>query len=236
MRFTMALALLALCFPFFANAEIITLGFLQSDTEGETITDTQTGREYLRFDQYFATYESLMVELSDTGSLFGWSVATSAETADFINSLFQGKPNCTKAFGTYDNNCYRDGSTSLGIEGWTQGVLGDNWNDSRDRFAYLSTSPNGEKLIGSAIIFASGVIRDYDSWGKISNFNTYSLLSASSTMNMLLYKDPVQPIEKLNQSTFLVNAPKTIAFFIFGLYWLQRLPRQNRNSGGIGRF
>jgi hypothetical protein len=73
-----------------AGAAIVTYGNLTSDDSTFIITDTSTGREYLRFDRFNLSYADTLLAVRAGGVYEGWSIADATIADMFVEGLFTG--------------------------------------------------------------------------------------------------------------------------------------------------
>jgi len=199
------LVLSASCLVNVANAGIITIGDLSSDSDGHTIVDNVSGREYLRFDEFHLSYADTLASVLSGGIYEDYKIADSTIMDDFTNKLF----------GVNNNSCSTNGSvqTFCGtLIGWQDGVFGSSYNANHDLFGYLNTS-------GSSNVVSYMQI-DYNAQGSnvidIPNWTTVALdqhnLASGHPINLVLYKD--------SSNSTSVPEPSTLAIFALGIMGL----------------
>lgn len=192
--------------PVFAG--VITYGTLTTDTAGNTITDTSTGRMYSRFDAFNLSYADTFAMIADPLSdFFGWSVADSGINDDFINALFgtAGTNPCTVGTDAYNEVC-----GTLG--GWSDGALGNAFDIYSDYYAFLNTT--GATTIGLTLISSfDDTIYEFNDWSTISNLDYFGSIDGLPfiPINLLLYKDG---------TVSSVPTPSPLAIIGFGLLGL----------------
>ena len=65
------------------SAALITHGSLTTDDTTNFITDTDTGREYLRIDTFDLSYDDIITQTSSGGLYSDWSIASNAVAGHF---------------------------------------------------------------------------------------------------------------------------------------------------------
>jgi len=185
-----------------ANASIITHGNLTTDTDSNVIIDTQTGRQYLRFDEFDLTYAETLGATSTGGIYEEWNIATVSISDDFIQALFPTNLN---------NPCITDDVTPIGTEcgiisNWVDDSLGFSFNENWDYFAYLNNSL-GLNNIGLVQLVDNGVVRDHEQWGSSTTLDEVN--SLGDPVHLLLYKDGTE-----------VPEPSTLAICALGVVGL----------------
>lgn len=151
-----------------ASAEMIAHGNLISDTTGTTITDTQTGVEYLRFDVLAGlTYAQTVNQVGFGGMYFGWHIASQKEAFAFMNSALAGSDN---AF--IDN--FGQTNESLPLPVYQDGDFGANHTSNKDSFWFLAEEG---REVGWAVFtpFSGNNISINDAWNDIAASDLYAV-------------------------------------------------------------
>lgn len=193
--------LLALFTCFGSYAGVVTIGNLTTDSNGDTITDTVSGRLYTRFDAFSLSYNNTLSAIS-SGAYQGWSVASAEVADDFVSA----------ALGGTSSHC--DGAVSYGTfcgvaSGWRDGALGASYSGYHDYFAYMTAA--GTRPISLVEFRYNGQIRDYENWSSPHRLDRYA------NINLLLYKEAAA-----------VPEPTTLALFTLGILGLAFARRKKR--------
>lgn len=171
------LALIGLSLSLSSNAAVITHGDLLTDDTTDVITDTDTGRQYKRFDTFDLTYAQTVTSVGAGGAYEGWSIATADVADGFIAAALKpGASGCAGAAVTYCGS----------ISTWADGNFGASRTSSSDDYAYQNGSL-GFDIIGLVTIRSfDGYTTKQHEWSTISTLDSYSGLYP---INLLLYKD-----------------------------------------------
>jgi len=207
-----------------ANSAVITHGYLITDDTTNYITDTNTGRQYTRFDAFDMTLAETRDSLLVGGSFEGWSIATSVIADEFVaSSLGVDSTLCDDDYDTGDpNGVYEpdftprsdSGQNSCGkVSGWADGDFGDNVDEWTDYFYFLNDGSYGDTTIGEV---EYGYVHDNLIYQSESRFTEdqfdFARFSEDqfelSGLNMLLYKD---------SDVSHVPEPATLSLLGFGL-------------------
>ena len=178
LKFVLSAILLALTTN--VNATTYTYGNLTSDDTTNFITDTVSGREYLRFDTFNLSYADTVAAVGTGGLYEGYSIATSDIADDFYSAILgvDSTP-CTGATN-YNTLCG-------GVTGWVDDAFGASYGGAADLFFYLSTNQTPgrpELAVGHGLITTS-FIADRDDW------STITASDSQNNINFLLYNDDV---------------------------------------------
>ncbi|MAT93218.1 MAG: hypothetical protein CME59_11520 [Halioglobus sp.] len=176
-------ALLCLLAAAGAHAEIFVHGNLSSDSGGSVITDSVSGREYLRFDQVHLTYSDTLAAVAPGGIYEDWSIADRTVAEAFIDSFLGGVTSCNGP--GFEGEC----GTAIG---WSDGNFGDNsqsgqppgYND--DTFAFISDT--GIYPLGSVGIRDDGVVFQQEAWGDAAQLDFWGFV-VPPHIDLLLYRD-----------------------------------------------
>jgi len=187
------------------NAAIITHGHLTTDDTTDYITDTSTGRMYMRFDTFNLSVADTSMATIAGGVYEGWSIADSVVADEFYGSILGASSTpCTGA----DNN-----NTLCGVAAvWNEGDFGGSYNDSADLFWFYSTyaTPNmPTQAIGVGAVAADGRVYDFDDHWTTGVTDEWNVLNPTYPINALLYRD-----------TSVVPAPAAVWLFGSGLIGL----------------
>lgn len=158
-----------------ANATLVTVGNLSSNTDTHITTDTKTGRSYTRFDAFNLTYAQTVQAIAPGGAWAGWSIVSAKVSDEFIAAaLGVGSTPCSGNvdFGT---NC---GSPAV----WHDGMLGSSASAYADYYVYQETATLSGEVYLSGAAFAK-----YSNWAPLTMVDNYK--TADWTVNYLLYKD-----------------------------------------------
>ena len=167
-----------------ANAAVITHGYLTTDNTTNYITDTTTGRQYMRFDESSLTYAETIAAVGVGGIYEGWTIADSTIADDFYSAIL----------GVSDTPCTGANSETICgyISGWTQSDFGASGvNSGTESFFYLSSNDTPDKteaLIGLGNWRTSdGRLQDTDDWHDIAQADFTG--SIGDGVSYLLYND-----------------------------------------------
>ena len=171
-----------------ASAVTVSFGNLTSNDSTNFITDTVTGREYLRFDAFNLSYADTVAAVGAGGIYEGYSIATSGIADDFYAAILGVDTTACTGATNYNTVCG-------GITGWSDGNLGSSYASSVDYFWYLSTYDTPGRLeeyaLGAGAIH-NGFISDLDDWGDEAFADSYGITGYTQyPINALLYKDDV---------------------------------------------
>jgi hypothetical protein len=197
------------------NANLVTVGNIQTIDTTNFMTDTTTGRLYNRLDATLdRTFSQLTSDTMAGGSWDGWSLATSIESDDLIRALLGGTSECQGAV---------DGGTLCGtIQLWVDGLLGLSGNDRSDTWMFQSTydTPGrGESDIGDVSLLGIdclrcggigtyvGEIYEYDDWEDLE-YADEQTDGAGDRYGYLLYKDA---------TVIHASAPTSLSILALGL-------------------
>ncbi len=186
---------------------IYSFGDLSTDVDGSVITNTVTGRQYLRFDSFNLTYAETLQAVDSGGIYSSWSIADSGINDDFINAAFgqQGENPCSTGADYALENCGT-------LSGWQDGAFGASYVGNLDYYAYLSTvgrtGPGGTNPIGITEFAASGRVSEYEAWSSIANLDSNF---SPRPINLLLYREA---------SDIEVPEPATLFLLTFALFGL----------------
>jgi hypothetical protein len=211
-----------------ANAELVTHGYLTSDSQYDVIADTNRGREYLRFDTFDMTYADTLASVQAGGIYEGWSVADSIISDDFINAMFaqSGENACSTAVDTGYEECGT-------LTGWVDGDFGESYSQQGEHYAYLNIETNTLGLFHTSM---SGVVSDYYSWSTPGHLDKFSLANNGYPINLLMYRENNLHIGGFNEEAAASNTvgsasvplPATAA--LLGLGLLGFGARRNKNG------
>ena len=123
-----------------ASADLFTVGHLTTDTDiGNTISDSLNNREWLRWNILaHLTYDGTVEATTDVSSpAFGYSIATAADAALFLQAAGSTNPDCTNP-GVFD-------SVDCVDLRYPFSIFGDNYNSSGDYVFFLNDAfiPDG---------------------------------------------------------------------------------------------
>jgi hypothetical protein len=174
------------------------------------------GRTYLGFDtiasrDYTWTFNATQVD----GEYEDYRIANTADADYFIGSLF----------GTEDDNCSTvDGSPQIGhfcgtlIQGWTDGLFGENFISWIDRVLFIADETTDAE-VGMVQMDTSGNVHQNERYGFYASGEVYEHteygLYSTTPMTWILVKDTVAS----------VPGPSSIALMglgIFGLLFARR--------------
>lgn len=211
---SIALAVSTLILSTMSNAAVITHGNLTTDDSTNYITDTSTGRQYLRFDTFDLTYAETVMATSSGGSFDGWTIATSDIADDFYSAVL----------GVVTTPCSGEHLTGIvcgTLDTWNNSDFGASYTTNEDHFWYISTNTtadSAEEDIGLGSIFASGAVWDNDDWNSISIGDSFSTTSGTP-INALVYRD-----------ASVVPIPSAVWLFGSGLIGLIGLARRKSRN------
>ena len=181
---SISLTVLSFAISTAANAAVITHGNLTTDSATNYITDTTTGRQYMRFDESSLTYAETITAVSAGGIFEEWTIADSTVADDFYSAMLGvSSTPCTGA--NFEVLCGY-------VSGWTQSDFGASGvNSIEESFFYLSsndTPDKAEALIGIGIWRTSdGRLHDVDDWNGIAQADYTG--SIGDGVSYLLYTD-----------------------------------------------
>lgn len=167
-----------------ANAALITFNHLETDTNGDIITDTLSNREYLRLDVLAdLTYQQTLSITSVGGTYEGWSIANNNIANDFVNA-FIGLPNACDGVHT-GNQAIICGNTGSMLDG----DLGNTLDDTRDPLFFL----NAEGTLDVGLVLFShdtGRVFLQDDWSSFNNTDRFSAQGTESQtpVSWLVYR------------------------------------------------
>jgi len=215
---TGSIAMIALLASPYSYATVITHGYLTTDDTTNYIMDTNTGRQYSRFDAFNLSYADTEAAIAaGSGHSFeGWSIATASVADDFYAASLgvsttpcsgnvPGAPWC----GNFD------------IAEWAEGDFGVSVDLGVDAFAYLTGVGSNPISLGAFTIDVGDPleedhveVRDWESWDSIATLDALGGPSIPHRpLNLLLYKEASIP------------EPSTVALFgaaLFGLGLVRR--------------
>jgi hypothetical protein len=196
-----------------AGAAIVTYGNLTSDDSTFIITDTSTGREYLRFDRFNLSYADTLLAVRAGGFYEGWSIADATIADMFVEGLFTGSTPCS-GIGTARG-------TECGIlSDWIDGDFGDSYHADTDYFAFLNNNerPIGLVAFGDDNSAADGRVTQHEGWSYIYRLNNFGVDDGGANpINLLLTREGSGPEPS---SYYPYTTPSTVpvpaAIWLFG--------------------
>ncbi len=167
------------------NAATVTYGYLTSDDTTNYILDTNTGRQYLRFNENRLTYADTLIAVGAGGTYEGWSMATSTIADDFYSAILgTATTPCTGATSQYTTCGY--------VTGWVDNVFGTSSRTWRDQFFYLSTFATPgvfARDVGLFNIEDTGQLRDTDDAMSFFDADVNVTTTADFVVGYMLYRD-----------------------------------------------
>lgn len=215
MRIPSQLTLIAiLSFPSISFGSIITHGTLVTDDQTNFITDTATGRIYLRWDAFDLSYAQTLDAVEPGGSFAGFSIADTSVALDFVAASLS--PNVSSCAAS------RIGGDICGhISNWSDNDFGASFNHTGDYFAATAPPINGNTSFSfmqyqtdGLVVFTGGhTIYDLDVWNNTS-------AGIFSPINLLLYRDDASGSGGSSTGASPIPEPSVIALFSLGLFSL----------------
>jgi len=177
----LASAVIALIVSSTANAAIITHGNLVTDDATNYITDTITGRQYLRFDTFNLSVTDTIAATTAGGVYEDWAIATADIADDFIEATLNlSTTPCTGVTAW----------TSCGtLSGWTYGDFGESYSPGLDHFWYSIPDNTGAYRVGLGRIDGNGNFVDFYNWGSASDVDYHGISDPNLPINALLYRE-----------------------------------------------
>jgi hypothetical protein len=164
------------------------------------------GRTYVGLDTIASwDYATTLAATQVSGQYEGFRIANTADADYFIGSLFGANAdNCSTVDGTASNN------DRCGIvNGWADGVFGNNTNDSLDYFWFIADE-RSDFEVGFTQMEVNGAVTQYEFWSSIDDSDKYSDGGEYSIypITWLLVKD----------TSAQVDEPSILALMALGIF------------------
>ena len=184
-------------------APITTIGNLSYD--GTIISGD--GRTYIGLDTLAPlTYQQTLDKITSDALYDGYRLANTEDADYFISSLFgDTSDNCSTTDGVAHNQ------TLCGtLPGWSDGIFGDNYTSSYDRFFFIADESAHTDYAGEAGIHSAGGTVQNEAVSYFSGTDRYSTDGSKDiVMGWLLVKN--------SNASNAVPTPSSFAIFVLGL-------------------